>query len=627
MYDCCAAFFRYCESRKPFCRAFQVLAQENHCQDRFSSDSMHAGPASLELFSCPNTAVQIIIQAAQANYTAARKDKHFWLLYHHTVINLLKWIVSHSVTPDSTELSHSAADSSKAGQDNSDAGKSPESSEQVDRVTVSKGAEDAGGKAGTANTTVRESSSSSDRANAILVPASCGTLQMSTLEALLDFWILLATRLSNGLAASSGDGLKLSWHMTAMELSESRLLDEVMHRIADLIQTQQTLLDSMLFGDSFMSMAEQLFFMSEDETFRQAMRALLCKCVDSASPAARCHLLKAMTSADTAKLISTSAGSNLQYYMSLTHIILQLTDAPHEECVPTLQQLLLDELDLLRETKHTKPSEQQLTGHLIFLTSLWRFFIEHPPQGTGGVASAMRNTDNVSLLIDHLLFPEAQTLAKIRQSGLAGVCIELNKEFQPICSSQDARNAAYKLLQAAVSHSTDSMQFCLHRFLEMLEPGPQSHALLKQQYTEHVCRSSTGEDTTLQCKRYRGLQNAGATCYMNAIFQQLYMQPTIRALVLKSSVPGEKLEENVFFQVQRMFAHLAFSHARSFTPDGIWKSMKDLEGQPINVLVRTPAQSVARVHTRPVFPLSEGLGANDFTEIIKCTSPLSCVLF
>jgi hypothetical protein len=52
-------------------------------------------------------------------------------------------------------------------------------------------------------------------------------------------------------------------------------------------------------------------------------------------------------------------------------------------------------------------------------------------------------------------------------------------------------------------------------------------------------------------------------------------------------VPTEKLEENVFFQVQRMFAHLAFSHARSFTPDGIWRSMKDLEGQPINVLVRS----------------------------------------
>ena len=504
--------------------------------------------------------------------------------------------MSHSVTPEPTELSHSAADSFKGGQDNSDAGRSPESSEHVDGAPVSKAPDDTAGKACPTGATVRESSSSSDRANAMLVPASCGTLQMSTLELLLDFWIVLAIRLSNGLASRSGDGPRMLWHMTAMELSESRLLEEVMLRIADLIQTQQTLLDTMLFGDSFMSMVEHLFYASEQEPYRQAMRALLCKCVDCASPAARCHLLKSMTSADISRLASTATGSNLQYYVSLTHIIARLSDPPQEECIPVLQKLLLAELDLLQETKSTKPSEQQLTGHLIFLTSLWQFFTEHPPQGTGSVASAMRNTENVSLLIDHLLFPEAHMLAKIRASGLAGICTDMNSEFQPICSSQDARNAAYKLLQAAVTHSTDAMQFCLHRFLGMLEPGPQSYTLLKQQFSEHVCRSSSGEDTTLQCRRYRGLQNAGATCYMNAIFQQLYMQPTIRALVLKSPVPADKLDENVLFQVQRMFAHLASSHARSFTPDGIWKSMKDPEGQAINVLVRENAELFCWVH-------------------------------
>lgn len=575
----------------------------------------YAGPTSLELFSCPNTAVRIIIQAAQANYAVHRKDKNLWLLYHHTVIKLLKWIVAHSVTPDSGELSHSAADSSKGGLDNSDAGKSPDSSDQVEGAAVCKGAED---KAGTAAATVRESSSSSDRANAVLVPASAGTLQMSTLEALLDFWILLATRFSDGLASSPEVvHNRQLWHVSGIDLSESQLLEEVMCRIADLIQTQQTLLDSMLFGDSFMRMSEQLFFTSEDEVFRQTMRVLLCKCVDCASPAAQCHLLKAMTCTETGSLASNSAGSNLQYYLSLTHIVHRLTEPPNEDCVPLLQQLLLDELDLLRETKSTKPSEQQLTGHLRFLKSLWQFFIEHPHLGMGGVASAMRNTENVSLLIDHLLFPEAQMLAKIRVAGLAGICRELNTEFQPICSSEEARKAAYKLLQTAVTHSTDTMQFCLHRFLEMLEPGPQSHVLLKSQYQEHVCRSTTGEDTTLQCKRFRGLQNAGATCYMNAIFQQLYMQPTIRALVLQSSVPDGKLDENVFFQVQSMFAHLTFSHARSFTPNGIWKSMKDLEGQPINVLVRSQSECVAYLHAIP--------GACCFYQVMHCCTPI--VLF
>lgn len=34
--------------------------------------------------------------------------------------------------------------------------------------------------------------------------------------------------------------------------------------------------------------------------------------------------------------------------------------------------------------------------------------------------------------------------------------------------------------------------------------------------------------------QYAGLRNGGATCYMNAVFQQLFMQPGIRARILAS---------------------------------------------------------------------------------------------
>ena len=48
-----------------------------------------------------------------------------------------------------------------------------------------------------------------------------------------------------------------------------------------------------------------------------------------------------------------------------------------------------------------------------------------------------------------------------------------------------------------------------------------------------------------------GLRNGGATCYMNSVFQQLYMQPTIRALVLGGPEPPPPLRpDSVFFQMQ-----------------------------------------------------------------------------
>ena len=48
-----------------------------------------------------------------------------------------------------------------------------------------------------------------------------------------------------------------------------------------------------------------------------------------------------------------------------------------------------------------------------------------------------------------------------------------------------------------------------------------------------------------------GLKNGGATCYMNAVFQQLFMQPSIRALVLGArEEPPAARDDSPFFQLQ-----------------------------------------------------------------------------
>lgn len=99
-----------------------------------------------------------------------------------------------------------------------------------------------------------------------------------------------------------------------------------------------------------------------------------------------------------------------------------------------------------------------------------------------------------------------------------------------------------------------------------------------------------------------GLKNGGATCYMNAVFQQLYMQPGL-AEVRSSSVATtscrhqraghgvnptslnassfqaflsieddtDQPEESVFYQVQSLFGHLMESKLQYYVPENFWK--------------------------------------------------------
>lgn len=47
-----------------------------------------------------------------------------------------------------------------------------------------------------------------------------------------------------------------------------------------------------------------------------------------------------------------------------------------------------------------------------------------------------------------------------------------------------------------------------------------------------------------------GLKNGGATCYMNSVFQQLFMQPSIRKMLLAVPESSDDQTDNVFYQMQ-----------------------------------------------------------------------------
>ena len=52
-----------------------------------------------------------------------------------------------------------------------------------------------------------------------------------------------------------------------------------------------------------------------------------------------------------------------------------------------------------------------------------------------------------------------------------------------------------------------------------------------------------------------GLKNAGATCYMNSVLQQLYASPGVAEQLLSIELDAVD-EESVFYQLQTLFGNL-----------------------------------------------------------------------
>lgn len=103
-----------------------------------------------------------------------------------------------------------------------------------------------------------------------------------------------------------------------------------------------------------------------------------------------------------------------------------------------------------------------------------------------------------------------------------------------------------------------------------------------------------------------GLKNAGATCYMNSVLQQLFMLENLQRGILAADgackdpnedfsvdermdddMPeetGDRNEYNVTIlkQIQAIFGHLAETQLQYYVPKGLWKHFR-MSGEPVNL--------------------------------------------
>eukprot|EP00041_Stephanoeca_diplocostata_P039081 m.1585860 g.1585860 ORF g.1585860 m.1585860 type:complete len:2436 (+) comp25326_c0_seq1:243-7550(+) len=141
--------------------------------------------------------------------------------------------------------------------------------------------------------------------------------------------------------------------------------------------------------------------------------------------------------------------------------------------------------------------------------------------------------------------------------------------------TDSVRRAAFEMVVGLCAGSTEGVA----RIVEKLESIHFKEDSLITEFDHEPSISDRG------VSGYVGLKNAGATCYMNSVLQQMYMQPQIRSGLLSGGnnvVLPEERTSSVLYQLQKITAHLNQTKMQFYTPKGFWQAYRH-DGEPVNM--------------------------------------------
>ncbi|XP_056292215.1 probable ubiquitin carboxyl-terminal hydrolase FAF-X isoform X1 [Pseudoliparis swirei] len=282
--------------------------------------------------------------------------------------------------------------------------------------------------------------------------------------------------------------------------------------------------------------------------------------------------------------------------------------------LPNAEVLLNNEIDWLKRirdevksTGETGVEETILEGHLGVTKELLAF---QTPEKKYYIGCEKGGANLIKELIDDFIFPASNVYLQFMKSGEFPT-----EQAIPVCSTPASINAGFELLVALAVG-------CVRNLKQIVDTLTDMYYLGCETLTEWEYLPPVGPRPN---KGFVGLKNAGATCYMNSVIQQLYMIPPIRNGILAiegtgtdvdDDMSGDEKQENesnvdprdevfsyhhqfddkpssksedrkeynigVLRHLQVIFGHLAASKLQYYVPRGFWKQFR-LWGEPVNL--------------------------------------------